>query len=89
MKGRCAFASCDGYGQTSATGNKQYREVIVQTRRLTIGRASDQHLQIADPKVFPNHAVIRPAAAAKARWWSKRSRRRRDRERPQRASSLS
>lgn len=43
-----------------ATGNKQYREVIVQTRRLTIGRGSDQHLQIADPKVFENHAVIRP-----------------------------
>ena len=42
-----------------ATGNKQYREVIVQTRRLTIGRGSDQHLQIADPKVFENHAVIR------------------------------
>ncbi len=43
-----------------ATGNKQYREVVVQTRRLTIGRGSDQHLQIADPKVFENHAVIRP-----------------------------
>jgi FHA domain-containing protein/cytochrome c3-like protein len=43
----------------AATGNRQYREVIVQTRRLTIGRASDQHLQIADKKVFPNHAVIR------------------------------
>jgi hypothetical protein len=43
-----------------ATGNRQFREVIVQSRRLTIGRASDQHLQIADPKVFPNHAVIRP-----------------------------
>lgn len=43
-----------------ATGNRQYREVIVQTRRLTIGRGSDQHLQIADPKVFENHAVIRP-----------------------------
>src|ERR1041384_4763675 len=42
-----------------ATGNKQYREVVVQTRRLTIGRGSDQHLQIADPKVFKNHAVIR------------------------------
>src|SRR3569833_1725491 len=44
----------------TATGNKQYREVIVQTRRLTIGRGSDQHLQIADPKVFENHAVLRP-----------------------------
>src|SRR6187431_2982446 len=43
----------------AATGNRQFREVIVQTRRLTIGRASDQHLQIADKKVFPNHAVIR------------------------------
>jgi hypothetical protein len=42
-----------------ATGNKQYREVIVQTRRLTIGRGSDQHLQIADPKLFETHAVIR------------------------------
>jgi hypothetical protein len=43
----------------TATGTRQFREVIVQTRRLTIGRASDQHLQIADTKVFPNHAVIR------------------------------
>ena len=42
-----------------ATGNKQYREVVVQARRLTIGRGSDQHLQIADPKVLDNHAVIR------------------------------
>src|SRR5688572_10669027 len=44
----------------AATGNRQFREVIIQTRRLTLGRAADQHLQIADPKVFPNHAVIRP-----------------------------
>ncbi len=44
----------------AATGNRQFREVIIQTRRLTLGRASDQHLQIADRKVFPNHAVIRP-----------------------------
>ncbi len=43
----------------AATGNRQFREVIIQTRQLTIGRASDQHLQIADKKVFPNHAVIR------------------------------
>jgi len=43
----------------TATGTRQFREVIVQTRRLTIGRGSDQHLQIADAKVFPNHAVIR------------------------------
>jgi FHA domain/Cytochrome c3 len=41
------------------TGRRQYREILVQARRLTIGRASDQHLQIADPNVFPNHAVIR------------------------------
>jgi hypothetical protein len=44
----------------AATGNRQFREVIILTRRLTIGRASDQHLQIADAKIFPNHAVIRP-----------------------------
>ena len=43
----------------AVTGNRQFREVIVQARQLTIGRGSDQHLQIADPKVFPNHAVIR------------------------------
>src|SRR4029453_1121071 len=43
----------------TATGTRQFREVIVQTRRLTIGRGSDQHLQIADARVFPNHAVIR------------------------------
>jgi hypothetical protein len=43
----------------AGTGQRQFREVFVQTRRLTIGRASDQHLQIADSKVFPNHAVIR------------------------------
>src|SRR3712207_4962587 len=41
------------------TGHRQYREIFIQTRRLTIGRASDQHLQIADSRVFPNHAVIR------------------------------
>lgn len=41
------------------TGRRQYREILIQARRLTIGRASDQHLQIADPNVFPNHAVIR------------------------------
>jgi predicted CXXCH cytochrome family protein len=41
------------------TGRRQYREIVVQARRLTIGRASDQHLQIADASVFPNHAVIR------------------------------
>jgi len=43
----------------AGSGQRQFREVFVQTRRLTIGRASDQHLQIADTKVFPNHAVIR------------------------------
>jgi predicted CXXCH cytochrome family protein len=43
----------------ATTGRRQYREIIVQARRLSIGRASDQHLQIADPSVFPNHAVIR------------------------------
>ena len=53
-----------------ATGNKQYREVVVHTRRLTVGRGSDQHLQIADPKVFENHAVIRPGRGREgARWW--------------------
>ncbi len=41
------------------TGHRQYREIFIQTGRLTIGRASDQHLQIADARVFPNHAVIR------------------------------
>ena len=43
----------------SVTGTRQFREVIVQARALTIGRGSDQHLQIADPKVFANHALIR------------------------------
>jgi hypothetical protein len=41
------------------TGHRQYRELFIQARRLTIGRAGDQHLQIADARVFPNHAVIR------------------------------
>src|SRR5262245_45643784 len=41
------------------TGRRQYREILIQARRLTIGRAADQHLQIADSSVFPNHAVIR------------------------------
>jgi hypothetical protein len=41
------------------TGHRQYRELFIQARRLTIGRASNQHLQIADSRVFPNHAVIR------------------------------
>src|SRR3954451_20882643 len=43
-----------------ATGNNQDRGVVVQARRLTIGRGSDQHLRIAYPKLFENHAVIRP-----------------------------
>ncbi len=43
----------------ATTGRRQYREILIQARRLTIGRASDQHLQIADSAVFPNHAVIR------------------------------
>jgi len=51
----------------SATGNRQYREVVIQARRLTLGRASDQHLQIADPAVFPNHAVIRPGRGREGR----------------------
>jgi hypothetical protein len=42
------------------TGHRQYRELFIQTRRLSVGRGSDQHLQIADSRVFPNHAVIRP-----------------------------
>ena len=43
----------------TSTGHRQYREIFIQARRLTLGRASDQHLQIADSRVFPNHAVIR------------------------------
>lgn len=43
----------------AVTGHRQYRELFIQARRLTIGRGSDQHLQIADARVFPNHAVIR------------------------------
>jgi predicted CXXCH cytochrome family protein len=44
----------------ATTGQRQYREIFIQTRRLTIGRGSDQHLQVADSRVFPKHAVIRP-----------------------------
>src|SRR5262245_23188640 len=44
----------------AVTGQRQYREVFIHARRLTIGRHSDQHLQIADARVFPQHAVIRP-----------------------------
>jgi predicted CXXCH cytochrome family protein len=44
----------------ATTGHRQYREIFIQARRLTIGRASDQHLQIADARVLPRHAVIRP-----------------------------
>lgn len=40
-------------------GHQTYREFCVQTQRLTIGRANDQHVQIIDPLVEPNHAIIR------------------------------
>ncbi|MEJ1965914.1 MAG: cytochrome c3 family protein [Gammaproteobacteria bacterium] len=43
----------------ATTGTRQFREVVVQARQLTIGRGSDRHLQIADPKVYPHHALIR------------------------------
>src|SRR5262245_24100128 len=43
----------------ATTGRRQYREIVLQAHRLTIGRAADQHLQIADSGVFPNHSVIR------------------------------
>ena len=43
----------------ATTGHRQYREIFIQARRLTIGRAADQHLQIADSRVFPNHAIVR------------------------------
>ncbi len=49
------------------TGQRQYREIFIQTRRLTIGRASDQHLHIADSRVFPQHAVIRPGRGREGR----------------------
>jgi hypothetical protein len=43
-------------------GGRQTREYVLRKRRLTIGRASFQDLQLLDPKVAPRHAVIRPHA---------------------------
>jgi predicted CXXCH cytochrome family protein len=39
---------------------KPEREWILETRRLTIGRASREHVQLLDPKVGLRHAVIFP-----------------------------
>src|SRR5688572_6935825 len=44
------------------TNRKEYREILIRTGRLTIGRAIDQHLQIADKRVEPQHAQIRARA---------------------------
>lgn len=40
------------------TRRREFREILIRTRRLTIGRGVDQHLQIADSKVEPRHAEI-------------------------------
>ena len=40
------------------TGHKEYQELRVRTQRLTIGRAPDQHLQIAERSVELHHAII-------------------------------
>ena len=40
------------------TNQKEYREFTVSGTRITVGRAIDQHLQIADPAVALSHAVI-------------------------------
>jgi len=40
------------------TGNKAYQEVQIRTQQLTIGRASDQHVQIDEPLVELCHATI-------------------------------
>ena len=34
------------------------RGILIHTRRLTIGRAPSQHLQLAAPGVEPRHAVL-------------------------------
>lgn len=41
-----------------STGQKEYRDTQIRTQRLTIGRHTDQHLQITDCSVEPRHAVI-------------------------------
>ncbi|MDB6091849.1 MAG: hypothetical protein JWN85_4633 [Gammaproteobacteria bacterium] len=43
-------------------GNSPAREYVLETRQLTIGRDSLQDLQLSDPQVKPQHAVIRPHA---------------------------
>ncbi len=40
------------------TGNKAYQELQVRIQQLTIGRASDQHVQINEPQVELYHATI-------------------------------
>lgn len=40
------------------SGKKEYQEFQVRTQQLTIGRASDQHVQIDEPLVESCHATI-------------------------------
>lgn len=40
------------------TRRREYREIVVRSRQLSVGRASDQQLQISDPKVQLKHAII-------------------------------
>ncbi|PSJ16935.1 cytochrome c3 family protein [Nitrosomonas supralitoralis] len=40
------------------TGNKTYQQFKIRTQQLTIGRASDQHVQIDEPLVELCHATI-------------------------------
>lgn len=40
------------------TRQREYRELVIRTRQLTIGRGQDQHLLVTDSKIELAHAVI-------------------------------
>src|SRR3984957_4502440 len=42
-----------------ASNQAEYRQVVLKTRRLTIGRAADRQVQIDHPEVSSRHAIVR------------------------------
>jgi predicted CXXCH cytochrome family protein len=47
------------------TRQREYREIVIRSRQITVGRAQDQHLLITDSKVEPQHAVIERRASGR------------------------
>jgi len=48
-----------------STRQREYREIVMRSRQVTIGRAQDQQLLITDPKVAPQHAIIEQRSSSK------------------------